>query len=144
MSFQRSAFSTQLFGRRRHAFTIIELLVAAGITAMLAGFIAVIVRNLSIVWTRSGNRLGTDAQARVVLDQLQLDLQGAHFRDDGNVWLAVDLLNASNGGATGLTAGRACTTTPRNPPPLPGPCRRTGRVTELHRRRRGSTAPLVQ
>src|SRR5690349_20917137 len=85
----------------RRAFTVIELLVAAGITAILAGFIAVIVRNVSVVWTRAGNRLGTDAQARIVLDQLQLDLQGAIFRDDGNVWMAADLLNNSNGRATG-------------------------------------------
>lgn len=88
--------------RRARGFTLIELLVAAAITALLAGFIAAIVRNLSVVWTRSGNRLGADAQARLVLDQLQVDLQGALFRDDGNVWFAADVLNNSNGGATGL------------------------------------------
>jgi prepilin-type N-terminal cleavage/methylation domain-containing protein len=101
--------------RSRSGFTLIELLVAAGITALLAGVIAVIVRNVSIVWTRTGNRLGTDAQARIVLDQLQVDLQGALFRDDGNVWMAVDLLNASNGGATGLWQIAA-----RNPKPVGG------------------------
>lgn len=101
---------------RRPAFTLVELLVAAGITALMAGFIAVIVRNVSISWTRASNRLGTDAQARIVLDQLQLDLQGALFRDDGNVWFAVDVLNNSNGNATGLwqIAGR-------NPKPAGGP-----------------------
>lgn len=99
---QPSAFSLQLARRRRRAFTVVELLVAAGITALLAGFIAVIVRNVSTTWTRAGNRLGTDAQARIVLDQLQLDLQGAMFRDDGNVWLAADVLSAANGGQTGL------------------------------------------
>jgi prepilin-type N-terminal cleavage/methylation domain-containing protein len=97
-------------------FTLIELLVAAGITALLAGFIAVIVRNVSVVWTRSGQRLGTDAQARIVLDQLQLDLQGALYRDDGNVRFAVDVLNNSNGGATGLWQ-----IAPRNPKPVGGP-----------------------
>src|SRR5690606_18161501 len=58
----------------RSGFTLIELLVAAGITAVLAGFIAVMVRNVSVIWSRSSQRLATDAQARVVLDQLQLDL----------------------------------------------------------------------
>jgi hypothetical protein len=67
---------------------------------MIAGFIAVIVQNVSVVWSRSGNRLGTDAQARIVLDQLQLDLQGARYRDDGNVWLAADVLN--NTGNSGV------------------------------------------
>ena len=87
-------------------FTIIELLVAAGITALLAGFIAVIVRNVSVVWTRSGNRLGTDSQARIVLDQLQLDLQGALYRDDGNVWLAADVLNNTGNSTLWQAAGR--------------------------------------
>lgn len=84
------------------AFTLVELLVAAGITALLAGFIAVIVMNISTTWSRANSRLGADAQARIVLDQLQLDLQGAMYRDDGKVWFAVDVLNSSTGGATGL------------------------------------------
>lgn len=75
------------------AFTLLELLVAATITVLIAGFIAVIVRNVSVTWTRSSNRLGTDAQARIILDQLQLDLQGAIFRDDGNTWMAINVLN---------------------------------------------------
>jgi hypothetical protein len=114
---QLSILSSQLPRRPRRVrgFTVIELLVAAGITALLAGFIAVIVRNVSIVWARAGNRLGTDAQARIVMDQLQLDLQAAIFRDDGNVWLAADLLNASNGGSTGLWQVAA-----RNPKPAGG------------------------
>ena len=49
------------------------------------------------------------------LDQLQVDLQGALYRDDGNVWLAVDVLNASNGNATGLWQIAA-----RNPKPVGG------------------------
>jgi len=104
------------FGRvSSRAFTLVELLVAAGITLLLAGFIAVILRNVSTTWARAGNRLGADAQARIVLDQLQRDLQGAMFRDDGNVWLAVDLLTASNGGQTGLWQVAA-----RNPKPTGG------------------------
>jgi type II secretory pathway pseudopilin PulG len=70
------------------AFTLVELLVSAGITAALAGFIVVIVHNVSTTWTRTSGRLGADAQARVVLDQLALDLQGALYRDDGSVWFA--------------------------------------------------------
>jgi type II secretory pathway pseudopilin PulG len=103
-------------GRRSaRAFTLVELLVAAGITALLAGMMAVIVMNVSSTWSRASTRLGADAQARIVLDQIQLDLQGALFRDDGNVWFAVDLLNASNGGQTGLWQIAA-----RNPKPAGG------------------------
>ena len=82
---------------RLHGFTLVELLVAAGITVLIAGFIAAIVRNVSTTWTRAGNRLGTDAQARLILDQIQLDLQGAMYRDDGNVWFAADVLSGANG-----------------------------------------------
>jgi hypothetical protein len=92
--------------RTNRAFTIVELLVAASITALIAGFIAVIVRNVSTVWTRSGNRLGTDAQVRLVLDQLQLDLQGAMFRDDGNVWFAADVLNSTGNSGLWQAAAR--------------------------------------
>ena len=112
---QLSALSSQLPRRSRRGFTIIELLVAAGITLAIAGFIAVIVLNVSTTWTRAGNRLSADAQARIVLDQLQLDLQGAMFRDDGNVWLAADILSAANGGQTGLWQTAA-----RNPKPSGG------------------------
>jgi type II secretory pathway pseudopilin PulG len=99
--------------RRRRAFTLVELLVAAGITALIAGFIAVIVMNVSTTWSRASARLGTDAQARMALDQIQLDLQGALYRDDGNVWLAADVLSGANGGATGLWQIAA-----RNPKPV--------------------------
>lgn len=95
-----------IVSRKRRAFTVVELLVAASITALLAGFIAVIVRNISVVWTRAGNRLGTDAQARLVLDRLQLDLQGALYHDDGNVWFAADVLNTTGSSTLWQTAVR--------------------------------------
>ena len=99
-------------GRTRRAFTLVELLVAAGITVLIAGSIAAIVSGVSKTWTRSAGRLSADAQARMVLDQLELDLQGALFRDDGHVWFAVDMLNAANGNPG--TPWQAAT---RNPKP---------------------------
>lgn len=92
-------------GRRRSAgagFTLIEVLVAAAITIIIAGSIAAVLNSVTKTWARAGNRLGTDAQARIVLDQFQLDLQSAMHRDDTNVWFAVDLLNGATGGNTGL------------------------------------------
>jgi prepilin-type N-terminal cleavage/methylation domain-containing protein len=83
-------------------FTLIEVLVAATITALLAGFIVAIVANVSEFWSRSTGRLSTDAQARLVLDQLTLDLSSAVYRDDGNVWMAINVLNNATGNATGL------------------------------------------
>ena len=79
-----------------------ELMVAAVITAVIVGFIVAIVSKVSGFWTRTSGKLSAGAQARHVLDQLTLDLSSAAYRDDGNVWMAVDVLNNSNGGATNL------------------------------------------
>ncbi|MDP3069528.1 MAG: hypothetical protein Q8N18_04525 [Opitutaceae bacterium] len=101
--------------RAERGFTIVELVVAASLTVVMAAFIVVIVRNVTASWSRAGARLGADAQARIVLDQLQLDLEGALYRDDGNVWFAADILNGSTGGATTLWDPAA-----RNPKPTGG------------------------
>lgn len=79
-----------------------ELMVAAVITAVIVGFIVAIVSKVSGFWTRTSGKLSAGAQARHVLDQLTLDLSSAAYRDDSNVWMAVDVLNNSNGGATNL------------------------------------------
>ena len=103
---QLSASGTQTRRSRRsrvaalRAFTLLELLVAAVITAVLAGFIVVIVSNVSGFWTRTAGKLSTEAQARLVLDQLTQDLSSAVYRDDGNDWMAVDVLGAT--GTSGL------------------------------------------
>ncbi|MCX6934539.1 MAG: prepilin-type N-terminal cleavage/methylation domain-containing protein, partial [Verrucomicrobia bacterium] len=81
----------------RRAFTLLELLVAATITALLAGFLAVVVGDVAGFWSRTSGRLTTEAQARIVLDQLSLDLQSAHFEDDGNTWLAATVQNTTGG-----------------------------------------------
>lgn len=96
----------------RRAFTLIELLVATVITAVLAGIIVAIVSNVSNFWGRTSGRLSTEAQARHILDQLTLDLGGAQFRDDGNVWMAADVLTGATGGATGLWQAAAANPKP--------------------------------
>ncbi len=80
---------------RQAGFTLLELLVATTITAVLAGFIVLIVSNVASVWTRTSNRLSADTQARYILDQLTLDLSSAQFRDDGNVWFAASVLDTA-------------------------------------------------
>jgi type II secretory pathway pseudopilin PulG len=86
--------------RRRRAFTLVEVLVAAGITAVLAGMIIYVATDVSTMWTRSTGRLSTEAKARFILDQLTLDLSSALYRDDGNVWLAANILDTT--GNSGL------------------------------------------
>jgi type II secretory pathway pseudopilin PulG len=73
-------------------FTLVELLVAAAITVMLAGLMLAAVSALLRQWNRAAGRLGAAVQARLALDQLAGDLQGAWYRADGNVWLAATIL----------------------------------------------------
>lgn len=92
--------------RARSGFSLIEVVVAAAITAVIAGIIAGLVRTVSGNFARAGGRLGADAQARRVLDQLQTDLQGAMYRDDGNMWMAIDVLDRTNNSTLWTEAGR--------------------------------------
>jgi len=74
------------------SFTLVELLVAAAITVLLAGLMLAAVSGLLQQWNRATGRLGVAIQARLALDQLAQDLEGALFRADGNVWLAATVL----------------------------------------------------
>lgn len=96
MNTPRATFPGRLC-RLRRAFTIVEVLVAVGITAALAGFIVVIVGNVSGFWARTSGRLSAEAQGRFILDQITVDLQSALYRDDGKTWLAATILaNTTN------------------------------------------------
>ncbi len=90
------------------AFTLIEVLVAVAITAVLSGFMIVIVSNVSGFWGRTSGRASAESQGRFILDQLALDLQAALYRDDGAAWLAATIpANTNNTGlwnTTGTTA----------------------------------------
>lgn len=80
-------------GYSARAFTIVELLVAATITVVLAGLMLTVVVNVLNSWTRSHGSLEAEAQARFALDQLTSDLQAALFRNDTNVWLAATVVD---------------------------------------------------
>jgi type II secretory pathway pseudopilin PulG len=74
--------------RRARAFTIIELLVAIGVTALLVSLMVTVTINILNAWNRSSGQLASNATARLILDQLSQDLGGAIMKRDGNVWLA--------------------------------------------------------
>ena len=71
----------------RKAFTIIELLVAITVTAVMVGMMITILNNVLNSWNRSTAILTSGNQARFLLDQLSTDLQAAVLRRDGNAWL---------------------------------------------------------
>jgi type II secretory pathway pseudopilin PulG len=77
---------------RHDGFTLLELLLAASLTALLAGLLLAVVASTMDHWDRSAGRLRVTAEARLGLDQIEQDLQAAIFRANGNVWLAATVL----------------------------------------------------
>lgn len=73
------------------AFTIIELLVAASITVVLAALLIQITTGVLGTWNRTTGRLTTHNQAKIALDQIATDLQSLVLSRDGNVWLAATI-----------------------------------------------------
>jgi type II secretory pathway pseudopilin PulG len=73
-------------------FTLLELLLAATLTALVAALLLTIVSTTMDHWNRTEGRLRASAEARIGLEQLAQDLETAIFRADGNVWLAVTVL----------------------------------------------------
>ena len=73
------------------AFTIIELLVALTITAAITTMMITIVVNVLNSWSRSSATLTAGNQARVILDQLSADLQGAVLRASPDVMFAATI-----------------------------------------------------
>lgn len=79
-----------------HGFTLLELLVAIGITLIIAGAILAATRSTLYLWQRTQDAVTADTQARVALDYLERDLESALFRSDGHTWLAIDITNAAS------------------------------------------------
>lgn len=96
-------------------FTIVELLVAVGVTTLLVSLMLGIVVNITKAWNRSSGSLEGGNQARMVLDQMASDLQAAIMRRDNNIWLAATIQQASSPdweGAAYNTANIPTTTSP--------------------------------
>lgn len=74
-------------------FTLLELLVAATITLILAGLMLAVVTNTVNLWQRNQTRFTGSAQASLALEMIGRDLQGAIYRADDGTWLAVDVTN---------------------------------------------------
>ncbi len=87
--------------RSSSAFTIIELLVAVAVTALLVSLMLTIVVNITGGWSRSSGTLTSGNQARTVMDMITSDLQSAIMRRDGNVWLVSTIQAVPSGDAWG-------------------------------------------
>lgn len=79
-------------GRAVRAFTLLELLVATAIAVLFAGLLLAVIIGTLDSWRRSQSAFTSGAQAQLVFDLLERDLQAAIFRPDGGTWLAVDVV----------------------------------------------------
>lgn len=77
---------------RRAAFTLLEVLVSAVLTALLTLILVSLTLNTGNFYRRSTGELDRSSRARLVLDLLVQDLQGMIIRPTRDVWLAVDVL----------------------------------------------------
>lgn len=99
--------------RRLRAFTVIELLVAVGVTALLVSLMLTIVVNVMSGWNRSSGSLSAGNQARLVLDQVARDLQSAIIKRDGNGWLVATVQQNQTGvGLSGVSDAAWVSTKP--------------------------------
>jgi Prokaryotic N-terminal methylation motif len=104
--------------RARRAFTIIELLVALGITAVMVTLMVNISINMLKAWNTSGGRLSSGGQARIALDYLSQDLQSAVLKRDSNIWLAASVQRDQTGnGDAAIVAPFNSAWVPTNPKP---------------------------
>ncbi len=75
--------------RVTRGFTLVEILTATAIMAVIVGFVMTIMTQVLDVWNSSSDELALSGQARVGLDLLKQDLQQAYFRRDGAQWMVL-------------------------------------------------------
>ncbi len=81
----------------RRGFTLIELIAAVGITALIGYFFISIGRDFIIAWDHVGDSVARETEARGALDTIARDFEAAFFREGSDVMFAVDVLDDSSG-----------------------------------------------
>ena len=85
-------------------FTVLELIVAVTVTALLTGMLLLISSQVLETQSKSASELERNQIAHFILDQIQEDLQCALYRNDGNVWMAISILNDSDNSGSWIEA----------------------------------------
>jgi prepilin-type N-terminal cleavage/methylation domain-containing protein len=76
-------------------FTLLELLVAVAISLVIAGLMLAVTTNVLALWRRQQAAHAQAVTAKLVLDQLEQDIQTALHRRDATAWLAADVLDST-------------------------------------------------
>lgn len=83
--------STGALESRNRGFTMLELLVAVAVTAILATMLLTITRQVVVTHGQTSGNLETNQIANFVLDRIQEDLHCALYRNDGGAWMAATI-----------------------------------------------------
>ena len=76
---------------RNRGFTMLELLVAVAVTAILATMLLTITRQVVVTHGQTSGNLETNQIANFVLDRIQEDLHCALYRNDGGAWMVATI-----------------------------------------------------
>jgi prepilin-type N-terminal cleavage/methylation domain-containing protein len=91
----------------RKGFTLIELMAALGVTAVIGYFFISIGRDFVIAWDHVGDSVARETEARGALDTIARDFESAFFREGDDVMFSVDVLDDDSGAKwEGSSAGR--------------------------------------
>jgi len=85
--------------RSTRAFTLIEMVVALAVTAVIGYFFISIGRDFVRAWDNFGDAVSRETEARAALDLIAKDFESAYFREGSSHMLAVDVL-PDNGNAS--------------------------------------------
>lgn len=91
----------------RAGFTLIELIAALGITALIGYFFISIGRDFVIAWGHVGDSVSRETEGRAAMDTIARDFEAAFFREGTDVMFAVDVLEDSTNAGTKWESGAA-------------------------------------
>jgi len=74
--------------RRSRGFTLVEILTATAIMALMVSLVMTVINQVLQAWDRSSDDLAIGGLARRALDVIAQDVQQAVFRADGTQWLS--------------------------------------------------------
>ncbi len=81
----------------RKAFTLVEILAATAIMTIIVASVMGIVTDVMGAWNRASSKLTATSEARMALDVIAQDLQGAMFDKSGTQWLKIQVANEGPG-----------------------------------------------
>ncbi len=90
---------------REKGFTLIEMVVALAITAVIGYLFVSIGRDFVRAWDHIGDTVSRETEVRAALDWIERDFESAFFQEGNGVMFAVDVLNNENNSGSWQTDG---------------------------------------